>query len=343
MSIDDEPGSVTAREDLEFTNYQTKAIFQATSVPRASMRLARRQLRAVGNECSSMYSAVDLYVAAKKRRKLYLKKRVPSPSARATRIVFGHDPKLKEALRTHILNIGENYRRSLPSDDGGRHWIVAALMVAGELLRRLPLDRTTKLCLIEPLAHLRDGLCQLSDGDVIPALVPAKHKDHRPKDSIAKVEFRVRCMMAVEALLAEDKISETEVYRKVYERSKSSAALLGIKGKITSGGFTEKTIAKWHEHHKGKWKKWLKSRDQIDEDESDAVDLEVIGRWTLEDLKRGCAIPAKKAASSHSSKRLDANEQRTLRDLAEFCLQALAPDTIYRPLSVLGPRSEVPF
>ncbi|MGD9669384.1 MAG: hypothetical protein AB7U75_10045 [Hyphomicrobiaceae bacterium] len=254
-------------------------------------------------------------------RKDFRKKRPPWPHMPADRIAFAHDPDLANELCELIDEIEAIRRLERERGESGRQGMSLLLLAAAPLLERIPGPMAS---LVKGLDWLRMVLEALDEGDQHPILSPAKRSRNRPRNNARRHELRLRCVLALHVLLANEKhqtpARRLRLCELVYKRALSVAQ--DVRGEEQGKhGFSARMIHNWYDDR-------TVARPRVDCLEPDLPYEVHVNTWTFARLHEELAEAADRAGR---------------KSIQDRYLAALDPENFDRPLHAVGPRHWPPF
>lgn len=200
----------------------------------------------------------------------YRRRRPPKAHERADRVAFAHDRTLRAALSALILDCDELHLTGVRAGTGGREGMIAALMITGELIDRLPLPDRERRSLVEPLELAAQGLLLVMMGQIVPAFEPAKRSAGQKARAMRNREFRTRCVLATHALIKTN-VAKSQALKKVFQRARPAATALGLNKLPNGRGFTVETLCNWYERDCAELSRWRRSGSWVDYYTSEVV------------------------------------------------------------------------
>ena len=250
----------------------------------------------------------------------FRRKRKPLPQSPGDRITFAHQPDLAIELANLIEEAQAVLRLEREGGGSGRHGISVGLLLAARLLERIPGPIKP---LVDQLDWLRMRLEALDEGDRDPMFLPAKGAPNRPKDTARMHEFRLRCLLALHALLgAEENPTPARRLRlceHVYERARNLARV--VRGEEQgSYPFSAVMIKNWYADPD-----WHPPLNRTGSEYPEYVQINRFAFFVLH------------------QELLEASDRPARKSIAERYLSALDAENFDSPLHHFGPRHWPPF
>lgn len=250
----------------------------------------------------------------------FRRRRKPLPHSSADRIVFAHHPDLANELAELIEEADAICRLERENEESGRQGMGLVLLLSARLLERVPGPMAP---LVSQLDRLRMRLAVVDEGDRDPMFLPAKSPPNRRKDAARRHELRLRCLLALHALLAVEEnptpARRLQLCKCIYERARNVAREVRGENAATYV-FDEVMIANWYADPK-----W---HPPLNRTGSDGPEYVRINAWAFFVLHQEL---------------LDAPDRSARKSIVERYLAALDAENFDRPLHAFGPRHWPPF